>query len=95
MEDLTDDPREFAHPGNMAFDEGGLPPDIDAFLRACLPGSYAKLPTYRSVAVTLQSLMDRGMGARPSETVRINSENSVRLISNYALSNTNMIYAGK
>jgi hypothetical protein len=34
MDDLTDDPREFAHSGNVDFDQDGLPPGMDAFLRA-------------------------------------------------------------
>jgi E3 ubiquitin-protein ligase RNF115/126 len=42
MEDLADDPREFAHSGNVDLDEDGLPPGIDAFLRACPPESYAR-----------------------------------------------------
>jgi hypothetical protein len=44
MEDLADDPREFAHSGNMDFDEDGLPPGIDAFLRTRPPKSCAGYP---------------------------------------------------
>ncbi|KAF8236775.1 hypothetical protein L208DRAFT_1450868 [Tricholoma matsutake] len=32
MEDPADDPRDFAHSGNVDFGEDGLPPGIDAFL---------------------------------------------------------------
>jgi hypothetical protein len=39
MEDPTNDPREFAHPGNVGFDEEGLPPGIDTFLCICSLGS--------------------------------------------------------
>lgn len=41
MEDPADDPRDFAHSGNVDFGEDGLPPGIDAFLRADSPGSCA------------------------------------------------------
>lgn len=35
MEDPTDDPRQFAHISNVDFEEDGLPPGIDTFLRMC------------------------------------------------------------
>lgn len=74
MENPSDDPRHFAH------DDPGLgediPPGMDAFLRVSWP-QFINEFILTLFAVSLQTLMDRGMRQNPQTSARSTTGSSV------------------
>ena len=85
MENTADDPRQFAAAADVGgLPDVGIPPGVDTLFCACISTLNPTLWLNEIyVTATLESLMDRGMGARNNTTNRSGSGPAVSIRSSH------------